>query len=86
MKTIKLRLEDCSNNSLNGLIVTINKFNDTCYKFKNTNIKVIDTYNEIETMQKIYSKTGSKVYWDLKLIIQFPDKIIFINKVSIIDE
>jgi hypothetical protein len=87
MKNIKLKLEECSNNNLDGLVINIKKIKDDyVFKYKKTNTIIVDVYNEIEQMQEIYKETGNTVYWDLKLIIQFSDKIIFINKITLINE
>jgi hypothetical protein len=74
MKNIKLK--ESSNNNLNGLALNIKKINTI----------IVDVYTEIKQMQEIYRETGSKVYGDLKLILQISDKIIFIDKITLIYE
>jgi hypothetical protein len=86
MKTIKLELKECSNRAFNGLILDLNKAGDTNYISKNSNIKVVDVYNQILEIQEEYKNTGSMIYLNLNLILQFADKNIFIDEICLVNE
>lgn len=86
MRVNKLKIIESTNNQFNDIVLNLVRSGEMEYKCFKNNIQVIDTHNEIEQMNKEYQNTGSMIFWDLHLMIQLENKIIWINKVRLNNE
>tara|TARA_R110002111_G_scaffold126215_1_gene190718 strand:+ start:251 stop:511 length:261 start_codon:yes stop_codon:yes gene_type:complete len=86
MRVTKLEIIESTNDQFNDIVLNLVRSGEMEYECYKNDIQVIDTHNEIEQMKKEYENTGSMIFWDLHLMIQLENKIVWINKVRLSNE
>lgn len=87
MTATKLKIIESTNDQLNDKVLELVQISDMQYGCLKTKLIVIDTYNEIEQIKKEYEfDNGSMIFWDLHLTVQMKKALIFIDKISLLNE